>query len=83
MRLHGGSPSRSSFCVDGVVQGTGGGRGLRRWGQFGQRVLGTAGPRRGGRRSWRWVSPARLPGAIGRGNGCVVFVRSGEAQGLY
>jgi hypothetical protein len=35
-------------------KGTGEGRGLRWWGQFGRRALGTAGPRRGGRRPRRW-----------------------------
>jgi hypothetical protein len=38
---------------------------------------------RGGRSTVRWRastmvgSPARLPGAIGEGKGCVVFVREG------
>jgi hypothetical protein len=35
-------------------QGTGGGRGLQRWGQFGQWTLRVASPRRGGGRPWRW-----------------------------
>jgi hypothetical protein len=35
-------------------QGTGGGRGLRWWGQFGRRALKTAGPRRGGGRPRLW-----------------------------
>jgi hypothetical protein len=55
-------------------QGTGGGRGLWWWGQFGRRA--------DGRSTTRWRAPAavgspvRLSGVIGKGDGCVVLARA-------